>query len=684
MKTAPVTCKPEQFTCAATGKCIPRSWICDGAPDCRDGSDEHNCTSNIVHSHGSIIVNHTTCGAREFQCLSGECIHIGWKCDGSPDCLDHSDETNCPACEKEEFQCRHSRQCFSMDKKCDGKVDCSDKTDEEDCPRPAKKESKCKPDEFTCASSTPEALKCIKKTAVCDKSNDCDDWSDEPSTCNLNECEDPSLNHCSQECFDDGIGYHCGCRKGFKLGTDNRTCEDIDECTDIPGTCSGHPCTNTKGHFKCHCKEGYEVKEHKYCKLKTALEAYLLATTRRDIRTVSLTPAFPYFSHRKSHYDDYYDNLRSAVAIDYSLTGNYLIWSDVVEEKMYIGLLNKSRPCKFVSGKEKQVLIGDNLGVVDGLTIDYVHDLVYWTDTKTDRIEVAFLQEPSLDNPNVVGRRMTIIDSELDEPRAIAVNVRDGYLFWSDWGDHAKIERSSQDGSDRRIIVEDNLIWPNGLAIDYITNSIYWTDVKLNNIESADFYGANRRIILHSETFVSHPFGIAVFEDHIYWSDWATLTVTKTNKFISNGSVEHVLGPLYSINDIAVVHSKSQPKEARNRCSNEGCSHFCLPSGGLFGFKCLCPSDKNGIKYNLSNDGRSCLREDNSFWMHSGSRSVVPAEHSPSSIDHVSIDEIPLQTVVVLEDNPRPLLIPAIFGLFVIVASGFLLISLICYRHYRR
>ena len=32
-----------------------------------------------------------------FKCSNGQCIPFWWKCDGTPDCTDESDEVECPA-----------------------------------------------------------------------------------------------------------------------------------------------------------------------------------------------------------------------------------------------------------------------------------------------------------------------------------------------------------------------------------------------------------------------------------------------------------------------------------------------------------------------------------------------------------------------------------------------------------
>ena len=131
-------------------------------------------------------------------------------------------------------------------------------------------------------------------------------------------------------------------------------------------------------------------------------------------------------------------------------------------------------------------------------------------------------------------------------------------MFWSDWGTSpAKIEKCGMDGNatSRQIVVNKNIVWPNGLTIDYTTDRIWWVDAKLATVESADFNGHYRRVMLRG---LHHPFGITIFQSNIYWTDWSKEAVYKANKY--NGSeitllVENLRTPM----DIVVYSRQRQP-----------------------------------------------------------------------------------------------------------------------------
>lgn len=42
-KESPVQCGEFQWPCASNMQCIPKAWRCDGSEDCRDGSDQSGC-----------------------------------------------------------------------------------------------------------------------------------------------------------------------------------------------------------------------------------------------------------------------------------------------------------------------------------------------------------------------------------------------------------------------------------------------------------------------------------------------------------------------------------------------------------------------------------------------------------------------------------------------------------------
>jgi len=59
-------------------------------------------------------------------------------------------------------------------------------------------------------------------------------------------------------------------------------------------------------------------------------------------------------------------------------------------------------------------------------------------------------------------------------------------MYWTDWGDTPKIERSDLDGGSRRSIVQGDLKWPNGLVIDEASRMLFWADAGLDKIETSN------------------------------------------------------------------------------------------------------------------------------------------------------------------------------------------------------
>ena len=51
-------------------------------------------------------------------------------------------------------------------------------------------------------------------------------------------------------------------------------------------------------------------------------------------------------------------------------------------------------------------------------------------------------------------------------------------MLWTDWGQTPRVERADMDGSNRQVLVSENVGWPNGVTIDPRTQRVVWVDAK--------------------------------------------------------------------------------------------------------------------------------------------------------------------------------------------------------------
>uniref|UniRef100_A0A8C5B335 Low-density lipoprotein receptor-related protein 2 n=1 Tax=Gadus morhua TaxID=8049 RepID=A0A8C5B335_GADMO len=549
------TCSPEQFRCddgRCIRPCVPRDWVCDGEADCSDALDEHqNCTRR-------------DCGEDEFGCTNGLCIRSSYRsdrCDRRNDCGDGSDERACAyqPCQQGQFTCQNGR-CVAHDFLCDGDNDCGDASDELEhlCRTPA---PTCAPGRFGCENGH-----CVPLSAVCDRRDDCSDNSDEKG-CGVDECTDPGVHHCDHNCTDTPTSFLCACRHGYRLMSDRRSCDDVDECAETPGVC-GQRCENTLGAYVCKCAPGYlREPDGRTCRQNSDVAPYLVFSNRYYLRNLSTDGGA---------YSLILQGLSSAVALDYDRVERRLYWVDVsrrVIERMHF------------DGSGREAVVS---GVVhgEGLAVDWAGRKLYWLDSVLDCLQVS-----ELDGRFVKRLAEHCVDDNntwcFENPRAIALHPRYGYVFWTDWGRKAFIGRVGMDGTDKAAVITTKIEWPNGLTIDYTNDMLYWSDAHLNYIEYSDLQGRHRHTVY--DGILPHPFALTVFEETVYWTDWNTRTVEKGNKYDGSGR-QTLVNTTHRPFDIHVCHPYRQPI-VTNPCAvnNGGCSHLCLIGSGGRSHTCECP-----------------------------------------------------------------------------------------------
>lgn len=94
---------------------------------------------------------------------------------------------------------------------------------------------------------------------------------------------------------------------------------------------------------------------------------------------------------------------------------------------------------------------------------------------------------------------MTAIVNETRSATALDYVFRTGMLFWSDVAEQKIYKAPIDEGGDKTVVVKDQIITSDGLAVDWIYNHIYFTDTNKCTIELTNFDGNMGKVLIKDE-----------------------------------------------------------------------------------------------------------------------------------------------------------------------------------------
>ncbi|KAJ8351571.1 hypothetical protein SKAU_G00230470, partial [Synaphobranchus kaupii] len=224
---------------------------------------------------------------------------------------------------------------------------------------------------------------------------------------------------------------------------------------------------------------------------------------------------------------------------------------------------------------------------VEGISVDWIANNLYWTnDGYRKTISVARLEKASQ-------TRKTLLEGDMSHPRAIVVDPLNSWMYWTDWEEDevndsiGRIERAWMDGSNRQIFVTSSMLWPNGLALDHGTNTMYWCDAYYDHIEKVFLNGTNRMVVYNGKE-LNHPFGISYYQNRIFWTDYMNASIFQLD--LSTGNVTLMRSEKPPLFGLRVYDAQGQQGDNACRVNYGGCGTLCLAIPG--GRVCACADNQ--------------------------------------------------------------------------------------------
>ncbi|XP_028427412.1 nidogen-2 isoform X7 [Perca flavescens] len=153
--------------------------------------------------------------------------------------------------------------------------------------------------------------------------------------------------------------------------------------------------------------------------------------------------------------------------------------------------------------------------IVVGIAYDCKENHVYWTDLSArtiNRASMATGAEPEI-----------LINTNLVSPEGLAVDVKRRLMFWVDSNPDV-IESANLDGSGRRTLFDTDLVNPRAIIVVSSTGTLYWTDWNREapKIESSSVDGQNRMVVVSDGIGLPNALTFDSSSGQVCWADAGT------------------------------------------------------------------------------------------------------------------------------------------------------------------
>lgn len=319
---------------------------------------------------------------------------------------------------------------------CFKKGDCEDQSDEPStCGQ-----IECPSNHFKCDNS-----KCIFKSWICDGQDDCGDGSDESAvhacgpaafTCPDGQWQCPNV---TQKC----VPYEqvCDSKSDCPNGSDEGPACGLDACT--ASRCA-FKCKETPLGPVCICPPGEKLNGTLTCvdvnecdlqdvcsqrcintkgSFKCQCEEGYLLENRTHCKALNRTNGFLVISNRRSILTANL-NTTSLERVPVRVENVVATASEMASGAIYWSDMHAKKIFRLDKGStEPQVVVGSGLDLVEGLAIDWVGRNLYWVDSRLKTIEVSTLEGKN---------HIVLITQNISQPRGIVLDAREGarVMFW--------------------------------------------------------------------------------------------------------------------------------------------------------------------------------------------------------------------------------------------------------------